>query len=99
MMPPIVLPPRHERPAIATAFSLGIVGSFVLGTGMCLTMSVLGSGTATMVGGIVVGLMGIAMASVNYPLCKRKEATLQCSTSSLLGNTLSHSCVRQLLHA
>ena len=32
---------------------------------------VLGSGTAAMAGGIVVGLLGIAMVSVNYPLYKR----------------------------
>ena len=34
-----------------TAFTLGIVGSLVLGAGMCLSMGVLGSGTAAVVGG------------------------------------------------
>ena len=34
-----------------TAFALGIVGSLVLGTGMCLSMGVLGSGTAATGGG------------------------------------------------
>lgn len=63
-----------KRPAIVTAFSLGIVGSLVLGTGMCLAMGVLASGTAAMAGGIVIGLLGIAMVSVNYPLYKRNLA-------------------------
>ena len=42
---------KAKRPAIVTAFTLGIVGSLVLGTGMCLSMGVLGSGTAAAVGG------------------------------------------------
>lgn len=65
---------KAKRPAIVTAFTLGIVGSLVLGTGMCFAMGVLGSGTVAMAGGIVVGLLGIAMVSVNYPLYKRNLA-------------------------
>lgn len=65
---------KAKHPANVTAFSLGIVGSLVLGTGMCLAMGVLASGTAAMVGGIVIGLLGIAMVSVNYPLYKRNLA-------------------------
>lgn len=65
---------KAKRPANVTAYSLGIVGSLVLGTGMCLSMGVLASGTAAMVGGIVIGLLGIAMVSVNYPLYKRNLA-------------------------
>lgn len=39
---------------------------------MCLSMKVIGDGsTLTMVAGIVVGLAGIAMASVNYPIYKK----------------------------
>ena len=42
---------KAKRPAIVTAFTLGIVGSLVMGAGMCLSMGVLGSGTAATVGG------------------------------------------------
>ncbi len=39
---------------------------------MCLSMKVIGGGsTLTMAAGIVVGLAGIAMASVNYPIYKK----------------------------
>lgn len=65
---------KAKRPAIVTAFTLGIVGSLVMGTGMCFAMGVIGSGMTAMVGGIVVGLLGIAMVSVNYPLYKRNLA-------------------------
>lgn len=65
---------KAKRPAIVTAFSLGIVGSLIMGTGMCFAMGVIGSGIAAMAGGIVVGLLGIAIVCINYPLHKRNLA-------------------------
>lgn len=54
------------------AYSFGIVMSLVLGVGMCLAMQVIGSGTAvSMAAGIVVGIVGIAGVSVNYPIYKK----------------------------
>jgi hypothetical protein len=44
----------------------------VLGTGMSLAMGVIGGGSATMIAvGIIVGCLGIAGVSVNYPLYKK----------------------------
>lgn len=53
------------------AYTFGIVCTLILGVGMCLSMKVIGSdSTATFVWGIVVGLVGIAGISVNYPIYK-----------------------------
>lgn len=65
---------KAKRPAIVTAFTLGIIGSLVMGAGMCFAMGVLGTGAAAMAAGIVIGLPGIAMVSINYPLYKRNLA-------------------------
>ena len=44
----------------------------VLGVGMCLSMKVIGDGsTALMTLGIIVGVIGIAGVSINYPLYKK----------------------------
>ena len=51
----------------------------ILGIGMCLAMNVIGGGTTLMITlGIIIGLIGIVIVSVNYPLYsiflrKRKE--------------------------
>ncbi len=56
-----------------TVWSLivGIVGALIMGTGMCLAMEVLGGGTLFMILGIVVGLVGMGIAAIAYPLYKR----------------------------
>ncbi|MGN1373282.1 MAG: dihydropteridine reductase [Candidatus Coproplasma sp.] len=61
---------KVKRPAEITAFTLGTVGSLVLGTGMCLAMQVLTTASFAMPLGIVIGLLGIAMVSVNYFIYK-----------------------------
>lgn len=54
---------------------IGVISALVLGTGMCLSMGVLGGGTAaTFVGGIILGVLGIIGMSVNYPVYKRMLA-------------------------
>lgn len=54
------------------AYTFGIVMSLVLGTGMCLSMKVIGDGSILMsVIGIIVGIIGIIGVSVNYPIYKR----------------------------
>ena len=59
---------RVSLPAYIFAYSFGVVASLILGLGMCLAMQVIGSGIPLMVLGIVIGVIGIAMVSVNYPI-------------------------------
>ena len=49
------------------AYTFGIIGALILGTGMCLAMKVIGD---IMWLGIVIGVVGIAMVSINYVLYK-----------------------------
>lgn len=61
---------KVKRPAEIFAYSFGVVGSLVLGTGMCLAMGVIGAAPYSLPFGIAVGLLGIAIVSVNYLLYK-----------------------------
>ena len=54
------------------AYTFGIAMALVLGTGMCLSMNVIGNGSAVVtVIGIIVGLLGLAGVGVNYPIYKK----------------------------
>lgn len=59
---------KKEMPNIVSLI-LGIIGSLILGGGMSLCM-VLG-GTIPMVCGIIVGVIGIVVCAVNYPIYKK----------------------------
>ena len=60
---------------LAVSLAIGVISALVLGAGMCLSMGVLGSGTAvTFIAGIVLGVIGIIGVSVNYPIYKRMLA-------------------------
>ncbi len=54
---------KVKLPAQIFGYTFGSVGALVLGTGMCLSMKVMGN---MMPLGIVIGLAGIAMVSANY---------------------------------
>ncbi len=58
---------RVKLPAEIFAYSFGIVGSLILGTGMSLAMKVIGG---SMPLGIAIGVLGIGMVSANYFLYK-----------------------------
>lgn len=63
---------KAKRPAEIFTYSFGIAGALILGAGMCLAMGVIGSGTLLfMVLGIIIGIIGIVVVSVNYQLYKR----------------------------
>lgn len=64
----IALNKRVELPAHIFAYTFGIIASLILGLGMCLAMQVIGTGIPLMVLGIVIGVIGIALVSVNYPI-------------------------------
>ncbi|MBQ3075959.1 MAG: dihydropteridine reductase, partial [Clostridia bacterium] len=62
---------RAKMPATVFTYSFGIVSALVFGTGMCLAMQVIGSGTAGMILGILIGILGMIGCGVNYPIYKK----------------------------
>ena len=63
---------RAKLPANIFAYTFGIVSSLVFGVGMCLSMNVIGSGTAAMTAaGIATGALGMIGMGVNYPVYRR----------------------------
>ena len=63
--------PTQKAQAVSLAF--GIIGVLILGTGMSLCMTELGAalGSLSMVLGIMVGLIGMAMTLAAYPIYSR----------------------------
>ena len=59
---------KVKRPARIFAYVFGVTGALVLGVGMCLAMKVIGNLMAL---GIVVGVAGIIMVSVNHLIYKQ----------------------------
>ncbi len=59
--------------AQATSLAVGIIGALVLGTGMSLCLTELGAalGNLAMLLGIVVGLVGMVLVALAYPLYSR----------------------------
>ena len=63
---------KAKLPATVFTYTLGVIASLILGVGMCLSMKVIGSGTTAMFAlGIILGVIGIAGVSVNYPIYKK----------------------------
>ena len=68
---------KVKRPANVFAYTYGSVSAIVMGAGMSLVMTDIGAmiGLAsTMVPGIVIGVVGMAMALSTYPIHKRMLA-------------------------
>ena len=63
---------KAKNKANIFAYTFGIVMTLVLGTGMCLSMGILGDGSAVIMGcGIALGILGIAGVGMNYPIYKK----------------------------
>ena len=63
---------KAKRPANIFTYTLGVVAALVFGTGMCLAMGQIGSGTTgSFILGIVVGAVGMIGMGVNYPIYKK----------------------------
>ena len=62
---------QAKLPATVMAYSVGMVTALVTGTGMCLSMKVIGSGTEMMVFGIILGFIGFAGMGINYLIYKK----------------------------
>ena len=59
--------------AQASSIAMGVVGTLVLGTGMSLFMTEFGSllGSFAMAAGIIVGLIGLILVALAYPVYSR----------------------------
>lgn len=63
---------KAKNKANIFAYTFGTVMTLVLGTGMCLSMGILGDGSAVIMGcGIALGILGIAGVGMNYPIYKK----------------------------
>ena len=63
---------KAKQGANIFAYSFGILSALVFGVGMCLSMKIIGNGSAALtVLGIIIGIIGIALVSVNYPIYKK----------------------------
>ena len=63
---------KAKRPSEIFAYTFGVVSALILGVGMCLSMSVIGGEMLlSRTIGIIVGVIGIVGASVNYPIYKK----------------------------
>ena len=65
---------KAKRPANIFSYIFGGLGAIIMGCGMSLVMTDIGATLGlenAMVPGIVVGVIGLAMALINYPLYKR----------------------------
>lgn len=56
---------KAKLPANIFAYTNGIIMSLIIGTGMCLSMNVIGNGNF-MILGIIIGIIGIIGVSTNY---------------------------------
>lgn len=65
---------RVKRPANVFAYVFGSLGAIVMGSGMSLVMTDIGETLgmeSTMAAGIVIGVVGMLMAIINYPVYKK----------------------------
>ncbi len=64
---------KVKRPANVFAYIFGSISAIIMGAGMSLVMTDIGATigvTDPMIPGIVIGIIGMAMAAINYPIYK-----------------------------
>lgn len=60
---------KVKRPAMIFAYTFGIISALILGLGMSFLMTDFGpSGTTGTVLGIIIGVVGLALCGINYPI-------------------------------
>ena len=65
---------KVKRPANIFGYTYGSIGAIVMGAGMSLVMTDIGTMlgmTETLIPGIAVGIVGLAMSCTTYPIYKR----------------------------
>lgn len=66
---------RAKLPATVFTYAVGIFSALIAGTGMCLSMNVIGSGSmVSFVIGVIIGIVGLAGMGINYPVYKKMLA-------------------------
>ena len=64
---------KVKRPANIFAYLFGSIAAIIMGAGMSLVMTDIGASIGvenTMVSGIVIGVVGMILALINYPIYK-----------------------------
>ena len=64
---------KVKRPANVFAYLFGSISAIIMGAGMSLVMTDIGAAVgmeSTMIPGIAIGLVGMLLAIVNYPIYK-----------------------------
>lgn len=87
----IRLDKQAERPGTIASIALGILGTLILGVGMCCTL-VWNSGMEIFIAGIVIGIIGMIMIGAAYPIYKKiteKERAKIAEQVIALSNELS----------
>lgn len=65
---------KVKRPANIFGYAFGSISAIVMGAGMSLVMTDIGAAigiTSALVPGIVIGVIGMVMALINYPIYKK----------------------------
>ena len=65
---------KVKKPARVFGYTYGSIGTIVMGAGMSLVMTDIGSllgMTETLIPGIAAGIAGLAMVLTTYPICKK----------------------------
>ena len=65
---------KVKKPAKVFGYTYGSIGTVVMGAGMSLVMTDIGSllgMTETMIPGIIVGIVGLVMSCTTYPIYKK----------------------------
>ena len=69
---------KVKNPANVFAYLFGSVSAVIMGTGMSLVMTDIGAllgMTETMIPGIAIGVLGLFLALINYPIYKKLLAS------------------------
>ena len=59
---------KAKLPSTIFTYSCGIISTLAFGTGMCMSIQVIGGG---MVMGILIGIVGLFGCAINYPAYKK----------------------------
>ncbi len=62
---------KAKLPATIFTYTFGIISALVAGTGMSLSMQVIGGKLPLTVLGIIIGIIGFACTGINYPIYKK----------------------------